>query len=236
MTTKKLLKYINKGSVDADLKSTPVVISDSKGNYLKNLRTDISAHQKIVWYCKAGLKSFKLEKWLGVNLTDLCRKHGQIVLYIWVGTCDFTCKEGRFISLSPDSEKVLSDLKQNFLKIKAQCEAKNIKVTFLQVPYYSIQIWNRNKRHSNPESFKADDFKLTTLIDSANSFIQEVNSQMSTCSPKFCQDMVRSRKKMNSVARYSINFGLLRDGIHPSETLSRAWLFSIIKMMCKDCV
>ena len=236
MSINRLLKFVSQGVPDVELTSTPVVVSDSKGKYLKCLRTDIDVKQKIVWCCKPGWKSGEVEKWLNNNLRDLCDKHGQIVLYIWVGTCDFTAKEKKFISLLPQPEEVLTSLKENYRRIKALCEDRGLKVVFLHVPYYSIQIWNENKHHTDPECFKADDFKLTSLIDSVNKYIDELNSQSNTASPKFCVDMVRRRKKASSATtRYSVNFGLLRDGIHPSETLARAWMTSIARRICKDC-
>lgn len=237
MSNSKLKKYIEKNSnlAGPDFSLVPVCITDSKGKYIQRTKTESVVQNRIIWHCKAGLNSSTAEKWLKANISELRKRHGSFQLYIWLGTCDLTSKEGRYISLKPNSEEALEVLQNNYRKIKVLCQTNSVKVLFLQIPYYSIQIWNERKGHSQPDTFKPDDCTLTSLIDRANSFINDLNTQMSMCSPKFCQDMVRSRKAKNSAGRYSINFNLLRDGIHPGALLAKVWCISIVRRLCKDC-
>lgn len=67
---------------------------------------------------------------------------------------------------------MLETVKCNLSQIKEHCVKKNIKLIYLQVPYYSIQHWNQLKGHDNPSSFVTDDKKLSAAIDELNEFIQ----------------------------------------------------------------
>lgn len=231
MSESRLLKHIAKGTAVSDnLTFTPVFVSDSKGNYLKYCATD----NKIQWLYKGGTNSRDIFNWLEKNVRKLTKKYGRIRIYVWIGTCDLTSKSGRYISLKPDS--ALTELKHNLQHIKDTYISDRVCLTFLQVPYYSISIWNEKKGHKEPELFKCDDNKLNELIDSVNVFIDKLNTEINSYTPKFNQDLLRSRKRRNSKSRYSLNFNLLPDGIHPGKNLSKAWLTSLIKNINSECL
>ena len=130
----------------------------------------------------------------------------------------------------------MKQLKENIQYIKDTYLSDNVLLTFLHVPYYSISIWNKTKGHKNPEKFPCDDNTLTERIDSVNDYIDNLNSEINSHSPKFNQDLVRSRKPHGSGQRYSLNLKLLSDGIHPGKTLAQAWLTSLTKNINTDCV
>ncbi|XP_053397849.1 uncharacterized protein LOC128556498 [Mercenaria mercenaria] len=221
-------------NTDLHLKRVPVFVSDSKGRYLKAVaESKDSVH--VEWFCKSGSASIDTYNWLCRNLENLRTKYHEISLYIWTGTCDFTVKEKKFISLRKSPNDGLESLKTYLLKIKELCSSAKVKLTFLQIPYYSIQLWNKAKGHPEPDQFKSDDKRLNTLIDAANEFIDSLNCALGSYSPKLNQDLVRSRKKKGQKARYSMNFNLLRDGIHPGKNLSQTWLANIRKKIIADC-
>ena len=113
---------------------------------------------------------------------------------------------------------------------------QNIKLTFLNVPFMSIEAWNRHKCHPDPSSFMESDRKLTSLINSMNEIIDSFNGRLETYTPKFAQDMIHSRKTKGRKTRYSIKFSLLLDGVHPGATLARSWLCSLCRKIAKECV
>lgn len=233
MSNSKLRKSLKKIQVqDCSLKCKPVLISDSKGRYLKSV-TGNSTVSKIEWFCRSGATSVDTYSWLHTHLKDLVTKHKEISLYIWIGTCDFTSKEKRYIALQKSDKLEL--FKSQLLKIKDLCSSCKVKLTFLHIPYYSIQLWNKSKGHPNPEHFKSDDERLNKYIDEANKFIDDLNTDIGSHSPRLNQDLVRSRKKKGHKARYSINFSLFKDGIHPGYTLSQTWLANICKTIITDC-
>ena len=233
MSKRKLEKGYDTVKIPENLQLTPIILADSKGKYLYS-RED----RKLIWHSKGGRNTNEAYNWLLKNSSELNKSHGNVSLYIWTGTCDLTAKKKKYISLESNTEKILSNYKSNLIKIKDFCSSSQFikKVTFLQIPYYSIEIWNKSKGHPNSESFKEDDRKLNSLVDSANQFIETINSELGTYTPKFNEDLVRSRKRKGSKGRYSCNFGLFKDGIHPGEALRKAWLASLKRKISKDCV
>ena len=183
MSDRRLKKNIDRGSnqkstkTDRKLHSTPLILSDSTGRYLKTVVDKRSSIEKsIVWCYKGGATSRERLDWFRDNSNNLIDKHGRVTLYVWVGTCDFTAKDSthkskkgshrsrKFISLR-DPEDAFKGFKHNLHAFKRHCIRKHIPVTFLQVPYYSIRTYNAQKGDENSDMFKRDDKTLTSLID-----------------------------------------------------------------------
>ena len=68
------------------------------------------------------------------------------------------------------------------------------------------------------EIFKKDDKKLTELIRKVNCYIDNVNSDTNSYSPRLNADIGRSRKQKNGKQRYSLRFSMFIDGIHPDPS------------------
>lgn len=234
MSASKLKKHCSRHlEFPSSLHQKPILIADSKGFDIKN-QADINIKDKVIWQCKSGLTSSLASEWIRRNLDKLKNKYTKIHIYLFIGTCDFTVKGQRYISLSSNIDQSLEKFKGNLQDIKSVCLRASVQVTFFQVPYYSVQIWNKNKGHPSPEQFKSDDLNLTSIIESSNKFIDELNGQLGSYAPKLSQDMIRYRKAKNSRGRYSINFNLLHDGVHPGTSLAKAWLFSLMRKICSD--
>ena len=142
-----------------NLLCTPVILSESKGKYLQRVltRTD-PTEQKIKFLGRSGFTSSNTVKFLTVKkLKSIVKFNNCVHIYVWVGTCDLTAKGKRFIDLRKPTKKTLHVLCSNLELIKNRCISCGIKVTFLQIPYYSIQFWNRNKGHENPDIFSEND-------------------------------------------------------------------------------
>lgn len=234
MSENRLRKFIQSEycTVRNNLTFTPVLLSDSKGKYLK--RASSTKKQNLKFYCKSGKDSSDILKWCKNNVHKLIHEFHRVHIYLWIGTCDFTKKDGHYICKNENNP--LRKIKENLCEIKDRFVSDNVRITFLHVPYYSISIWNKQKGHQNPDQFKNDDFELNELVDSVNSYIDGLNEELGTsASPKFNLDIVRSRKPKDAKQRYSLNFGLLPDGIHPGQLLSKAWLISLIRRMNTDC-
>lgn len=232
MSKNRLEKHCTTESYSESLSWTPIIISDSKGRYLK----EFSKQRDIVFIYKGGWTSSNLFSYLHKNLRKLLHKYKKISVYIWVGTCDFTEKIRRFVRLRSKQPEVLERLCSNLWGIKDICVSSKIKLTFLQCPFYSIQRWNNYKGHPDSESFKSDDQFLTTQINLLNDSIQDLNASLNSYTPKLNQDLLRSRKGSGKRQRYSLNLNLLKDGIHPDKPLAKSWFTSIYKKIRKDCI
>ena len=170
--------------------SKPVLISDSKGRYLQNASSKSSdLEDNILWAYKSCATTLDRYLWLKQNIDGLIRKHGKLSVYLWTGTCDLTirqpCKaktvKSKYVQLR--EKDAVSLLQRHFLMVKKLLNKKGVKLTVLQLPYYSITRWNASRGHPNPSVFKADDKRLTQYVETVNSFITRLNTDMKTFSP-----------------------------------------------------
>ena len=76
----------------------------------EDISREFSQQKDIVLIYKGGWTSSNLFSYLYKNFRKLLHKYNKISLYIWVGTCDFTEKIGRFVSLRNKQPKVLERL------------------------------------------------------------------------------------------------------------------------------
>ena len=226
--------------------SKPVLISDSKGRYLQNASSKSSdLEDNILWAYKSGATTLDRYLWLKQNIDGLIRKHGKLSVYLWTGTCDLTIRQpcfglgkaktvkSKYIQLR--EKDAVSLLQRHFLMVKKLLNKKGVKLTILQLPYYSITRWNASRGHPNPSVFKADDKRLTQYVETVNSFITRLNTDMKTFSPSLNEDLRRSRKAKNKKQRYSVRYNMYTDGIHPKHKLSKSWLKSISRKIRRDC-
>ena len=240
MSNKRLIKnakkYVAENKPDS-FDWTPMVLTDSKGKYLRKVhdKTDRTENQ-IHWLGRSGFNSNNAVNFLKPKkIKSLLKFHNRISLYVWIGTCDLTAKFKRFIDLRTPSIRTRDTLCRNLEIIANRCRHSRIRVHFLHCPYYSIQHWNKNKGHRNPEVYAQSDKRLTEIVDSVNSFIDHLNQVNYTYSPKLNVDLQRGRKRRGGKQRQSLNFKLFLDGIHPDKKLAKSWLTSIKRKINKDC-
>ena len=93
----------------------PIVLSDSKGRYLK-LCTDFSVQPEkyILWLYKSGASSEERYQRLNGIIEKQLKRWRRVALIIFTGTCDLTNKQGRFINLRPDDP--VASLKGTYLQ------------------------------------------------------------------------------------------------------------------------
>lgn len=160
MSNSKLLKYLERPMEFKSLVSRPVLISDSKGVYLKR-HLDLLKKSRIFvqFECRPGARFANFIPWLKKNLSNLVQQHGWITLYIWLGTCDTTQKSGRYIDLRyVDSTLCVKNIVQYIdLFVLFIGQFKEVVPIFFEIPPYFIVEWNRIKGHSDPQHFKEKD-------------------------------------------------------------------------------
>lgn len=241
MSLKYLENYLDKNPVvqpETHRKRTLIVVSDSKGSRLKNTVQQIQPEKSIVWLYKGGRSSFQAADFVTSNLKYFVEEYRELVIAIWVSTCDFTkftSQSRRYIDLSNVS---VEDILTQYQKILSASETygSSVKIVFLECPQYSISIWNKNKGHPNPDSFNENTEILNSRIQELNQAIRNINSQNGVSAPKFGLDLLKSRKSNRSYTSIKVSYSLLNtDGIHPGWTLSRYWLRRIVHSICPLC-
>ena len=83
---------------DSELNFTPIIVSDSKARYLEQ-EVIAPVERKLVWWFQSGASAKDQLHYIKDNLEVQLQRYPRIILYIWVGTCDLTKKEGKFIYL-----------------------------------------------------------------------------------------------------------------------------------------
>lgn len=152
MSRSKLLKCLDKPvSLPSNLSTVPVIITDSKGKYLHKLKVNPTYVNKLHWHIKSGRRSQDAKEYIFKNLKMIKSKHGHIWIYLWIGTCDFTEKEGKYIYLVSNCERAFGKFKENIKKILRICSENSVKITLLHISYYSIHIWNEKRGHRSPQ-------------------------------------------------------------------------------------
>lgn len=216
----------------------PVLLSDSKGFNLKQ-QVRVNPESFLHFWCKSGATAGNRLQFLKDNLQHELQNLNLITLYVWVGTCNFTRKEGDFIYLvSKDNSTVdnlISELKEIY-HFTRQFE-NQVKLVFLHIPLFSI--YEHNVYHNfqdKVEQFKDEDILLHAQISAVNFYIKDTNRIIHAYSPNFSEDLQRVKKRYkNAPPRYSYDFGHYKDGLHPDKTLAKLWLIRITRLIHNDC-
>lgn len=253
MSKHRVVKYNKRpNNFGGPLKYKPILVSDSKGNYLKQHAHIIEEKgYSIDFACRGGLRFLDQYCWLKNNLKRKVNIYKHVVLYIWLGTCDLTVKN-RVIYTDSNNRKV----RRNYIDLRHSSDSAavtyvedqirkylafvshfpTVKIVFLKIPYYSIQLYNKYLGNENYASFKENDFRLTDRIALINDFIQEVNKANSVNSPNFKRDLQNDRKAHGDISsRSTLDFSLYKDGIHPNSVLAYCWMKKIITQIFVDC-
>ncbi|CAG2258000.1 unnamed protein product [Mytilus edulis] len=241
MTEHKLLKYLSKPFEfpTGKRKLTPVVISDSKGLYLQRATTS-NFETQIKWWCAKSRTSAQGLSWLTQNLDQKIQHLHNISAYVWLGTCDLTQYNKGVISLKTESDEAINSLLSNLNKIVELFQRyPESKITFIEIPVYSIYEWNKSRNHTDPNQFLAQDEKLLEQVLRVNDKIRELNTTLNSRAPNINADLKRSNlkssKNQHKRIRDQYNWTLHKDGVHPKRNLSRVWLRKFSTQIKADC-
>ena len=153
----KLQKYVDRAlRHPGRLRIHAILISDSKGNYLRKHHDLISQFgYQIEFQCHGGARFYEYFYWLQKNLVNRVRICGQVVLYIFLGTCELTLKRAKFIDLKHEKdENAVSYVQYQIQRcLNYVSNFPTVSIVFLQIPPYSIQAWNSSRGHRDPSSF-----------------------------------------------------------------------------------
>ena len=111
-----------------------------------------------------------------------------------------------------------------------------VKIVFLKIPAYSIQIYNQYFGNEDFSEYRENDFSLTDRIALCN-YISEVNSLNGVNSPNFKSIFsLRDRKPKGRIgSRSSFEFSMFKDGFHPNSDLAYCWMKKIVTQIFADC-
>ena len=147
---KKIEDFLEKENVIARLPKYDrlVILSDSKGNYLKTERDRFRFLDiEFLWWTSRGKNSLNGLKYLVQYLCEIQDGKKTLVLF-WHFTCDLTFKEGPFIYQKfteyDDLESIIKPILDTLLEIHVNEE--NIDLGLLEVPPIFTKYWNKNTK------------------------------------------------------------------------------------------
>ena len=240
MSETKLVKYLQRpvAPVNDSLNYTPVILSDSKGFCLRNQITN-PVDRHIKWWCKSGSKVQDSYSWLNNNIHSRIKNIGKIHIYIWLGTCNLTTKCKKKITLNSQGDQTVDYIVQYFNKfIELLNQYPSSKLTFLEVPVYSIKGYNKSTDDNLNQEYKTLDKELERQIFVLNGHIRQLNTQLNASSPNFSIHLkVSSKRRTRSRTEtvHYFNYSLYSDGIHPKQNLALVWLREISERIKTDC-
>lgn len=238
--TRKIEKQIDKLRVPPLItpQRIPVLLGDSKGFNLQN-QVRVNPESFIRFWCEAGASVQNRLQYLKDNLKRELETLKSITLFVWVGTCNLTTKVGDYIYLSSKDSTSVDDLKQGLKDIYQYTRqfGDQVKIIFLVLPLYSILTYNiYNEYEGDLTKFVEDDIILKQQIDEVNHYIEESNRLFHAISPKFSEDLLKSKRRSPfSHTKHKYDFSLYRDGIHPVNILAKLWLVRITKLVKLHC-
>ena len=239
MSERKIRKSIRHfQEIEAELphvrRRTAVIVSDSKGNYLKQ-HAQTSLERSIVWLGHSGLNSEEGINLLKSKLAELTRTYGRLSVYLFLGTCDLTQKVGDFIVLKRGYRAIRAEVIRLYGELADYAQLNSIDLTLLEIPIYSIKEWNKYYGDPCPEVFDRNDKQIYKSVKKTNNAIKSINSRLLKHSPSFSLDLENSRKPHGRKERYYFNYCLLKDGIHPTPLVAKLWLRRIAALVRQDC-
>ena len=162
------------------------------GNLLSNF-----GNYRVISVIPGNFGKYQYRYLLVRNLSTKVKIYDQIVIFVWLGTCDLTKNKGSFISLQhgTDEEAVsyLPNRIQNFCSFAAR--VPSVKLVFLEIPPYSIVEWNRCKGQHSPLYFQKQDISLNTRIILVNEVFRQINDSRNFTYPLLRLDLTRYRKE-----------------------------------------
>lgn len=144
------------------------------------------------------------------------------------------------ISLKTESDEAINSLLSNLDKIVELFQRyPESKITFIEIPVYSIYEWNKSRNYTDPNQFLAQDEKLLKQVLRVNDKIRELNTTLNSRAPNINADLKRSNlissKNQHKRIRDQYNWTLHKDGVHPKRNLSRVWLRKFSTQIKADC-
>ena len=150
----------------------PILVSDSKG---LTLQTQVRVNHEtfLEFWCESGATAENRLQYLRDNLEHELRQPGSkpICLFIWVGTCNLTKKDGQFIYLKSQTNSEVTKLCNTYIYHFGR-QFEDVKLIFLHLPVYSTFHWNSYKNIGiDVTKFWSDDKILHEQIRTVNEYI-----------------------------------------------------------------
>lgn len=126
-------------------------------------------------------------------------------------------------NLSEDVKAASKTLISKYHNFITHCnQLAGVTLINLEIPFYSIQHWNRKHGGVDLDEYQRQGKILTDIIINVNRRLGEINQMLSNIlSPKFVA-IINNWKSKGKECQHTLQSSLFTDGIHPIQLLARA--------------
>ena len=241
MSVAKLDSFLEK-PLDAEKNAItrhPVLLTDSKGYSLKNNHQGIFPLQ--LWAESSKTLQNRID-YLERNVQRLSETHDKSIVYIWAGTCDLTSRTkvgGKpKVAIRNKGTETIDNIKQQVERafdIVKRFHGK-IQIKFVDIQPVSTEKHNRlAKSLSDASIAHAEDLQISDQVKAINKIIRDISKENGAQTVGFYRFISQSRGKRGGKNRYSVNFDLFEDGIHPGKKLAQVFTKVLQEDILKEC-
>ena len=183
----------------AGYKGTAALLSASKEFDLEEQKGENPCNIK--FWCKRGATIQREISWIRKRFERKVQRHGDILPFIWLGTCDLTKKdepkpyiEIRDSNIDRATDSIVAQLCDLLHEIHRFLTVTPI---LLETSIYSIAAYNKAKSHQSPETFHDQDLTLFEQVETLNTKLRPINIELGLpqgISPKFNLNLEEKRK------------------------------------------
>ena len=171
-----------------------IIRGDSKARYLMS-----QIHEDpYININHRGGATIRNTAFLGNYTLNRIRRSYKPIVIIWLGTCELTVKQGKYIRLVDNIDNRLDEIDIEYTEYKECVHRANNQSTviFLDCPFFSIPLWNKYKGHHNPDCFELEQATLERAIRRLNIILRSINDECRA--PKLSLDLEYTKKNITS--------------------------------------
>ncbi|KAH3706881.1 hypothetical protein DPMN_066272 [Dreissena polymorpha] len=181
----------------------PILLTDSKEKYLEKHQTEFEKRfiNSFIWWSKGGANTSDTLKKVKLRFDQKTKANKSYTVYVYLGTCDLTkLNTDGLIELRSRDETIVAEITAKSKELSHFLISKGCHVIFLQIPYYSIAKWNKERGQQAQqleEKSIEEDKILIKLIDTLNSKLNTLNTGRT---PIFNKDLQKAGHTSGVVA------------------------------------
>ena len=217
----------------------PILLTDSKGERLKDSHRGIFPLE--LW-AERGASLENRINYLERKAQRLSETHNKSIVYIWAGTCDLTLRtkvNGRpKIAIRNKGNDTIDNVRRQVERAFSIVERFHgkIQIKFVDVQPVSTEIHNRGTNTlDNIAVAHAEDLQITEQTLEINNIIRTISKEKNAQTVGFSRFISKPRGKKGGKNRYSVNFDLYEDGVHPSAKLCHVFVKALQEDILKEC-
>ena len=217
----------------------PVLLTDSKGYSLKSNHKGIFPLE--LWAESSATLENRID-YLESKVQELSETNNKSIVYIWAGTCNLTSRtkvDGKSkIAIRSKGNDTVDNYRRQVERAFSIIERFHgkIQIKFVDVQPVSTEVHNRGTGTLvNASIAHSEDLQITEQTKEINNIIRTISKENNAQTVGLSRFIYKARGKKGGKNRYSVNFELYNDGIHPAGKISHVFVKALQEDILKEC-